>query len=121
LCFSFLIRFVKQSLVWRNVHNVLLELVIVVLPLDLPVYVLLWVLDWLKPMSHYPDMHLLKKVRLIEGLRRSRAVVKAMHSVTNSDEDDDDDEQVGVRNQLESDHGFDESVYTRRRRRCDIV
>jgi hypothetical protein len=101
-------------------HKVLHEIVIAVLPLDLPVYVLLWVLDWLKPMSHKPEMHLLKKVRLIEGLRRSRADVKAMRSVTNSDEDeedyDDDEDDLGIY----SDSRFDESVYTRHRR-CDIV
>jgi len=78
----------NQSLIWHNMHTILLDVAIVLLPLDLPVYVVLWVLDWLEPMSHQPDMHLLKKVRLIEGLHRSRAVVKAMRSVTNSDDED---------------------------------
>jgi hypothetical protein len=54
---------------------------IAALPLELPVYILLWVFDWLEPMSHNPHLHVLRKVRLIEGLQRSRSTVTAMRSV----------------------------------------
>jgi len=74
----------NRSLLWRHMHSVLLELMIAALPLELPVYILLWVFDWLQPMSHNPHLHVLRKVRLIEGLQRSRSTIIAMRSVVNA-------------------------------------
>jgi hypothetical protein len=68
----------------QGIRRAVLNFGITLLPLQLPVYELLWVLDWLSPMSiRYVwrgdpayDPHHVKKVRLIEGLTRSYQALK---------------------------------------------
>jgi ankyrin repeat protein len=66
--------------------------------LDLPPYVLLWIIDWLPNYDRLSPRH---KIRLIESVRSSIRNVKLhridlaeMQSAHNSDDDDDDDDDV---------------------------
>lgn len=63
----------SQSLEWRNVYENIVGICIAFASLQLPSYVLLWIVDYL------PDYHLLshlKKIRLIEKMtRRYRKII----------------------------------------------
>jgi hypothetical protein len=64
---------------WKWVHQRVLNLAVALAPLRLPVYVALWIVDWIAPMSwrfrvggrpdHDPQH--LKKLRLLEGVAQS--------------------------------------------------
>jgi hypothetical protein len=54
---------------WRGTHPVLLNIAIAMAPLALPVYVIMWICDFLPDVASVPDV---KKVRLIEGVQTSR-------------------------------------------------
>jgi hypothetical protein len=51
----------------RDCHNSYRELVLALAPLNLPSYVLLWILDWLPQFGPKPEI---KKIRLIDGIYR---------------------------------------------------
>jgi hypothetical protein len=63
---------------WNNTHALICDNTLALAPLQLrdvvqlPVYVLLWIFDWLEPMIYYPEWRHVDKVRLIEGLVASR-------------------------------------------------
>jgi hypothetical protein len=74
----------RNSPRWRELRNRLGDAVVTMLPLRLPTYELLWILDWLPPISRryrwrgdpaYDPYHG-KKVALIEGMTRSYRAIK---------------------------------------------
>jgi hypothetical protein len=75
-CFSTIAGLLQrnQSLQWSFVHAALLGVCVAFSPLHLPPYVLLEIFDWLPLMEHVSH---LRKIRLIEGMQRSRKAVLA--------------------------------------------
>jgi hypothetical protein len=72
--FSLIITVLIQSLRWKNVHRIILNICIAMWQLQLPNYVLLEIIDWLPyyeaAVSHF------KKIRLIENVNRSITRIK---------------------------------------------
>ena len=63
----------NESVEWRKVHAVLLDAYIALSALQLPPYVMLWIVDWL---PHYEHVSRIKKVALLESLYKSMAIKK---------------------------------------------
>ena len=60
---------ISQELNWKNVFTLrLLDICIAMSPLDLPVYILLWIVDWFEGWKI--KFKEIDKVRLIEGRSR---------------------------------------------------
>jgi hypothetical protein len=66
----------NADLLWTKVHAMIFDIVIALAPLNLSIYVLLWIIDWL---PHLERAHAeVKKVRLIESVMNSIRKVKAL-------------------------------------------
>jgi len=59
---------------WALVYPYYLETVMALLPLDLPAYVVLWMLDWFDKFRVAPEI---RKVQFVEALRQSRRAILA--------------------------------------------
>jgi hypothetical protein len=56
----------------REMWNRYLDYIISLSMLDLPVYVVLWILDWIDEYFHFQCLRELTKVRMIESVKRFR-------------------------------------------------
>jgi hypothetical protein len=56
----------------REMWNRYLDYIIGLRELDLPVYVVLWILDWIDEYFHFQCLRELTKVRMIESVKRFR-------------------------------------------------
>jgi hypothetical protein len=65
----------NMRLYWGSIHEYFVDIYMVLAPLELPVYVLLWILDWLEPMSLAVEYHHYEKVCLLQKLVLSRRAV----------------------------------------------
>jgi hypothetical protein len=61
---------------WKGTYPLLLNVACAMAPLGLPVYVLMWICDFLPAVASVPD---LKKVRLLEGIRTSYQRILLLH------------------------------------------
>jgi hypothetical protein len=69
---------------WINLHPRLTEWCLALAPLRLTSYIVLWILDWIPPMTfrwydgeHRPhDRNHLLKLRLIEGVMKSYSAIR---------------------------------------------
>ena len=59
---------------WALAYPYYLETVMALLPLDLPAYVVLWMLDWFDKFRVAPEI---RKVQFVEALRQSRRAILA--------------------------------------------
>jgi hypothetical protein len=71
----------NEPLRWRNMRPIIIDLFIALAPLDLPLYTMLWIFDWLEPMSVSPDHRHYAKVYLLEKLINSRRTVLAQRRI----------------------------------------
>jgi hypothetical protein len=65
----------NRNLRWMNIHVILTDIYLSLAPLNLPAYVLLWILDYLEPMALKVDHHHLKKINHLQSLVNSRRSV----------------------------------------------
>jgi hypothetical protein len=72
----------NKTVRWAVIHGRIVEMYLAFAPLELPVYVLLWIIDWLPPMSLAPEHNHFKKVQLLQNLVASRCAVIARRSCT---------------------------------------
>jgi hypothetical protein len=56
----------------REMWNRYLDYIIGLSVLDLPVYVVLWILDWIDEYFHFQCLRELTKVRMIENVKRRK-------------------------------------------------
>lgn len=67
----------NMSMTPLNMYYPIMGYTIAMFPLKLPVYVLLWILDWLEPFSFNIEWNHIRKIRLIESITSScQKVVK---------------------------------------------
>lgn len=59
---------------WQLAYPYYLETVMALLPINLPAYVVLWILDWLDKFRVAPEI---RKVQFVEALRQSRRAILA--------------------------------------------
>jgi hypothetical protein len=69
---------------WNNIHPLIVDCFFGFASRELPVYVMLWILDWLEPMSLAVEWRHFEKVRLLERLVESRRRVLANRGSTNA-------------------------------------
>lgn len=62
---------------WSSVHREILNVCIAMMPLGLPIYVLLWIVEWLQP-SWLASHNIQRKVDLIKGIRDTMARIKGL-------------------------------------------
>jgi hypothetical protein len=74
-------KFESTSLFWDSLHYFYLDAVLALLPLELPAYVLLWILGWLPVYVHAREID---RIRLIENVMRSRRKVLAARGESSS-------------------------------------
>jgi hypothetical protein len=75
----------NRSLLWHNVHSQLVEFYLALAPLGLPTYIMLWIFDWLSPMTIAPEHNHVRKIRLLEGLVVSRRKMLSMRNAIMSE------------------------------------
>jgi hypothetical protein len=61
----------NRRLDWNVIHSHILGLFLALAGKQLPVYIMLWIMDWLDPMAINAEHFHFKKVRLLEGLVES--------------------------------------------------
>lgn len=59
----------NRQLTWRKVHALIVDVVVALFPLRLPVYVVLWIVDFLPGIARAHRQY--RKVMLIEGVTAS--------------------------------------------------
>jgi hypothetical protein len=74
-------KFESSSLFWDRFHYFYLDVVLALLPLELPAYVLLWILGWHPVYVHAREID---RIRLIERAMRSRRKVLAARGESSS-------------------------------------
>ena len=64
--------FLLQSLQWPVIHALILDIVIAMSPLNLPAYILLWIIDWFPYLErrHTEYRKVTHIIRIIESIRR---------------------------------------------------
>ena len=89
----------NDSLRWRTVHPWLLDTCLAMSPLELPPYVLLWIVDWIPffehAVSHRKKIHLIESIRdSVWRIRDSRTTSTPPPPPPQADPSSDDDESA---------------------------